>query len=302
MSTGSTGAVCNLKIAVGIATAGRPAILSETLKELSKQTRRPDLVAVCPARPSDVTLAGEFAFPLEIVAGKMGSSSQRNAILDHLAGFDLVVFFDDDFFPARDYLAKAEALFVRHPRVVVATGRPAEDGIKGPGFSPEYARAVLERRPATAARELIRPYYGAYGCNMIVRLEQVRKHGVAFDEALPLYAWQEDVDFSRQLAPFGDIVFASELTGIHLGTKNGRTSGLKFGYSQIANPIYLTSKGTMSARFAARTMVRNVIANAVGAMRSEPYIDRIGRCKGNLRAFLDLLRGDLHPGRILELD
>ena len=235
----NAGAVCNLKIAVGIATAGRPAILSETLKELSKQTRQPDLVAVCPARPSDITFAaGELSFPLEIIVGKMGSSSQRNAILDHLAGFDLVVFFDDDFFPARDYLANAEALFVRHTRVVVATGRPAEDGIKGPGFSPEYARAVLDRRPATAAREPIRPYYGAYGCNMIVRLDQVRKYGVAFDEALPLYAWQEDIDFSRQLAPFGDIVFASELTGIHLGTKNGRTSGLKFGYSQIANPIY----------------------------------------------------------------
>jgi GT2 family glycosyltransferase len=294
-----------MKIAVGIATAGRCAILSEMLQELAKQTRLPDLVAVCPARESDVRRPepGELPFPVEVINGKTGSSPQRNAIIDRLTDFDLVVFFDDDFFPTRDYLANAQALFEHNKAVVVATGRPLEDGIKGPGFSPAYARDVLARhRPATAAPERFHAYYGAYGCNMVVRLDPVRKYGVIFDEALPLYAWQEDVDFSRQLASFGEVVCSEGLTGVHLGAKNGRTSGLKFGYSQIANPIYLASKGTMSLKFAARTMGQNVLANVVKAWKPEPYVDRIGRCKGNLLALGDLLRGELHPGRILELD
>ena len=34
----------------------------------------------------------------------------------------------------------------------------------------------------------------------------------------------------------------------------------------------------------------------------EPYIDRAGRLKGNFLALADLLRGQLHPGRICEFD
>ena len=37
---------------------------------------------------------------------------------------------------------------------------------------------------------------------------------------------------------------ANVLRGVHLGNKRGRVSGLRFGYSQIANPIYLLQKGT----------------------------------------------------------
>ena len=34
-----------------------------------------------------------------VVYGPVGLPAQRNAILDALGGFDVVVFFDDDFFP-----------------------------------------------------------------------------------------------------------------------------------------------------------------------------------------------------------
>ena len=69
--------------------------------------------------------------------------------------------------------------------------------------------------------------------------------GVRFDENLPLYGWAEDVDFCRQLATYGRIVENARTTGVHLGSNSGRTSGVCFGYSQIANPLYLWRKGTL---------------------------------------------------------
>ena len=208
----------------------------------------------------------------------------------------------DDFFPAVTYLANAESILKRHPRVVLATGKLLEDGIRGPGLSPANARQKLSRDPAPSPQAALLPYYGAYGCNMVVRLAPVRAHGIAFDEALPLYAWQEDIDFSRQLAPFGEIVQTEALTGVHLGAKGGRTSGVRFGYSQIANPVYLMRKGTMSVLFGARTMSKNLLANLAHLPWPEPHVDRLGRCKGNLIAFADMVRGRLHPTRILEIE
>src|SRR6202040_3955084 len=96
--------------------------------------------------------------------------------------------------------------------------------------------------------------YGTYGCNMAFRLKPIVSHNVVFDDNLPLYGWQEDIDFSRRVLPYGRIVRSKSLRGVHLGIKLGRTSGVRFGYSQIANPIYLTRKGTMSRKHA-RTII-----------------------------------------------
>ena len=293
-----------MRIAVGIATAGRPLMLSETLKEISEQWRSPECVIICPAGAGDIdyNLLSHLPYPTKIVSSTPGSSHQRNAILRASQGLDAVVFFDDDFFPARSYLANAEAILGREPTVVIATGTLLEDGINGPGLTPEHARARLTAPPMSFRADKIKSEYGAYGCNMVVRLAPVRKHGITFDEALPIYAWQEDTDFSRQMAPFGQIVRADALTGIHLGVKRGRTSGVRFGYSQIANPIYLIKKGTMSRSFGGRRMTKNLLANFVRSFCSETYVDRRGRFKGNTLALLDLLRGRLNPGRIMELD
>jgi hypothetical protein len=137
---------------------------------------------------------------------------------------------------------------------------------------------------------------------MVARQCAIREAHIQFDEQLPLYGWQEDIDFSRQMAPYGRIIQTPILTGIHLGTKRGRTSGLRFGYSQVANPIYLMRKGTMSIPFGFRTMIRNIIANIVKSFRPEAHIDRRGRFTGNLLALFDFIRGHLHPRRILEIE
>jgi hypothetical protein len=91
------------------------------------------------------------------------------------------------------------------------------------------------------------------------------------------------------------------LAGVHLAIKNGRSSGLRIGYSQIANPWYLMWKGTLAPKRALRQVTRNVAANAYRCLKPEPWVDRRGRLQGNALATLHLLTGRLDPGKVLEL-
>lgn len=288
-----------MKIVIGIATAGRRGVLSETLVHLMQQSRLPDEILVCPAEPADFDerAAEGLSIAIRRVEGPRGSCSQRNAILDAAEGADLVVFLDDDYMPAHNFLAEAEMLFESRPDIVAATGTVLADGIHGPGFSADEARKILAADPGEP--KAIRPAYNAYGCNMLVRMAAVRAVAARFDENLPLYGWQEDVDFCRQIAPRGEIVHSTALRGVHLGSKRGRTSGLRFGYSQIANPIYLWRKGNMTLRKALRLMVGNVAANMLGSLRKQEFVDRRGRLKGNGIALVDLMKARLNPQRIL---
>jgi GT2 family glycosyltransferase len=291
-----------LSIAVGIATTGRPAMLSETLLEIAKQSRLPDCVIICPVDSDDVNhgMLQSLPYPSRLVSSAQGTSAQRNAILQATKHFDAIVFFDDDYFPSPNYLANAEAILERDGDVAAITGTLIEDGINGPGMTPEQARGHIAAAPSPIHAGAIRPDYGVYGCNMVFRLAPVHTHNVVFDENLPLYGWQEDIDFSRQLAVWGRVVRAEALTGVHLGVKRGRTSGVKFGYSQVANPIFLMRKGTVSLSFGGKTMVKNLLANLGRSFRPDATVDRVGRLKGNMIALLDLLRGRLHPRRICE--
>jgi hypothetical protein len=49
-------------------------------------------------------------------------------------------------------------------------------------------------------------------------------------------------------------------------------------------------------------MSRNLLANFAKVIRPEPWVDRRGRVVGNMLGFLDLIRGRLHPTRILDFD
>lgn len=82
-----------------------------------------------------------------------------------------------------------------------------------------------------------------------------------------------------------------------MGVKGGRTSGERLGYSQVANPLYLMKKGNMTPRLAAGQIFRNVASNVVRSLVPESYVDRKGRLKGNLLAFVDVLTGGLAPER-----
>lgn len=295
-------AISPLRIAVGIATAGRAELVKRTIALLRNQARVPDLLLVCPL-VSDKLSDRDFPnlpFPVAVATGPSGLCPQRNDILARAAGCDLVVFFDDDFIPERHYLEQLEQIFQSEKDVVGVTGKVLADGVTGPGLSLERGLDIL-KNDIWDSRGASQPVHWLYGCNMAFRMDRVRDNHLRFDENLPLYGWQEDVDFSCQIAQFGRLVRNDLLRGVHLGAKAGRSVGLRLGYSQIANPIYLTRKGTMSWGHARWLMCRNVAKNLARSVIPEPWVDRRGRLKGNLLGLLDLLRGKASPGRILQL-
>lgn len=288
------------RIAVCIATTGRPGILTETLRNVAMQTRRPDRVLLCPVRPNDIDEGSlqSLALPVEIVHGKAGLAAQRNTILRAAADVDLVLFIDDDFLCAETYIGEMERLFAVRPDCMVATGLVLADGATNRGYSVPEGRAIIAGH--FEASRAVAPIFNAYGCNMAIRWSRLRDTGCAFDENLPLYAWAEDVDFSRQAAAYGSVLKSDALIGVHLAEKKGRVSGVRFGYSQIANQIYLARKGTITVGGGLRKVFENMAANLVGAVRNnEAYVDRRGRLIGNLHALLDVLTGRSSPGRIM---
>ncbi len=292
-----------MRIAVGIATTGRPAVVAEAVKELARQTRTPDRVIVCAPSPRDFEGVSHSTPDAILLTSPRGLTIQRNCILRHAYGFELLLFLDDDFVPSPRYIETMEDAFARDPAVVLATGRLLADGICGTGLSWPTGRCLLDERTADppAVTTGTRDIYSAYGCNMAVRLATVRDRGIEFDEGLPLYGWLEDVDFSRRLAAAGRVVIVPAAHGVHLGVKLGRETGIRLGYSQIANPLYLVRKGTYSPWKALLLMARNVTMNCGRALRPEPYVDRPGRARGNGLAVIDWLTGRLQPTRILAL-
>jgi hypothetical protein len=59
----------------------------------------------------------------------------------------------------------------------------------------------------------------------------------------------------------------------------------------------LYRKGTFALGKAINLMNRNLAANLVKSLSPEPYVDRVGRLSGNLRALTDLALGRLDPER-----
>lgn len=289
-----------LKIAVGIATAGRREVLTDTVLFMRNQTRPPEEFLICPARAedADVDILRQACPVLEVVSSPVGLCRQRNALMA-ASKADVLVFFDDDFLPDDDFLVEIEKLFLAHPDVVIATGCVLADGGPGAGIDMGTGLEALRGAGPNRAPDAVSPVYNAYGCNMAVRLDTVRRHGLLFDERLPLYSWLEDVDFSREIARHGRVVKGARLRGVHLGTKKaGRSPGRRLGYSQIANRVYIMRKGNMSPSGALRGGLWNLGSNLIKSLRPEPWADRRGRLIGNLAGLWDLVTGRLDPTKI----
>ena len=286
-----------MRIAIGIATRGRPAILAGVLADLARQTRAPDRIIVCHVTPDDVS----GCTGAEFITAAAGLPRQRNAILDAADDCDVVLFLDDDFLCAPDYLRVTEAAFVARPDMVVATGTVVADGANGPGYSLAEGAALLAADVPPADPMAMVPHFNGYGCNMAFRMEVVRAHNIRVDERLPLYAWYEDIDVTRQLGRHGAILRLAGARGVHLGSKSGRVAQVRLGYSQVVNPVYLARKGTFPWSHAIPSAARHCLANLVRSLRPEPWADRRGRFRGNMIGIRDLLRGRAAPERILEL-
>jgi GT2 family glycosyltransferase len=287
------------RLVVGIATRRRPSVLTDTLAIVQSQSRPPDSIYISYVEESDVSEA-RLQFPaLHYLEAPAGLTRQRNRILDEVESDDVLVFLDDDFHLHRDFLFWMETVFCDHPRVVAATGQVLADGINGPGLTAKDAAPLLQRNGDGSRHIELKPVFNAYGCNMAVRLHPVREASLRFDERLPLYGWYEDVEFCRQLAPFGQIVRVDQAMGVHLGSKSGRQSGRQLGYSQVANPFYLARKKRVSWLYACASMLSRTSKNLYKSIRPEPWVDRRGRLQGNLQGWMDMMRGTLDPMKVM---
>ena len=290
-----------MRIAIAICSVGRSEILGHTLRVLERQTARPSDVLLVVCNESDLPDFDFEACPLNISVrySAKGLTRQRNAALDELkARCDVIFFMDDDYLPSKNALVALQEVFRVNPDVVGITGSLLADGITRGGIDRLAAEEMLL---AHERAELLgkAPFHGAtvsslYGCNMALRCAAIGD--VRFDENLPLYGWQEDVDFSVRLP--GKKLQSDRLVGVHLGTPLGReTSGARLGYSQVVNVWYLWKKGTLSARYGLRLVAKNVLANVIKSFSSEPWIDRKARAYGNWRGFADVGFGRAHPTR-----
>jgi GT2 family glycosyltransferase len=296
-----TDSIPKVKVAVVIPTYGRKDLLQKVLGHLERQERLPDEVILSVPDHDHVPDYGSSRLNVSCVFGRQGLAAQRNRALEEaLARFDIITFFDDDFLPATNYLSLLVEAFRNNPDWAVIMGHVVLDGACTAGLSLQEgleSLAAAEANPPATAEVVEHP--GAYGCNMSFRSRDVGS--LRFDERLPLYGWQEDIDFTSQMRRNGRVIWLNTLLGVHLGAKSGRVSGLRFGYSQIVNPIYLIRKGTMGLDFGFRLMCRNLFANLARSIRPEPHIDRRGRLRGNVIGLCHVLTGHIEPEHILKL-
>ncbi|MDQ7747035.1 glycosyltransferase family 2 protein [Hydrogenophaga pseudoflava] len=294
-----------------VATKGRAAIAKEILGSLRTQSHPVAHILFVGSEPADV--AGLDSHPayspatVSVLLSEAGLTKQRNAGLERLAALTrdqdprhwFVVFFDDDFRLATDWVAHCRAAFLDDPQLVGVGGTVLADGITGEPITEAQARDFIEaRRPPmkhtwSGAR---RDVPDLYGCNMAYRGTVAGTD--RFDPALPFYGWLEDVDYSVKASRQGPLRYVPECRGVHMGASSGRTSGVRFGYSQIANPLYLIRKRTLPVQKGGWTLVRNMLSNGMNTLLGNRSRDYTGRLRGNLMALRDLVRGHCHPTRV----
>jgi hypothetical protein len=290
-----------MKLGLVIASHGRPDTLQQVLMNLVSQPRIPDDIVISVVAPADIPEISPPLANVRKVFGSAGLTCQRNRAMSGLINTtDVIVFIDDDFIVGDDYFRNVERIFEQDGSIVGVTGEVIADGANSPGLTfdegLQLAKQYREReKPATVMRDI----GGTYGCNMAFRNASIGS--VQFDERLPLYGWQEDLDFCGALRGVGRIVRTNIIWGVHLGTKRGKGSEVRLGYSQIVNPAYIVRKGNMSFGYASRLAAKNFLANLVKSIRPESYIDRRGRLWGNLIGMFHLMTGRLTPEYILKM-
>ncbi len=294
-----------MKLGLVIASHGRAEILQQVLVDLVSQRRIPDDIVISVARAMDIPQISPGLANVRTIFGGVGLTRQRNRGISCLIDtVDLIAFIDDDFIVGDDYFLNMEKIFLQDDSIVGLNAEIIADGANSPGFTFDEGLRLAEQYRRRKKVPAIRETRGRYadGCNGIVACRTASLGLLRFDERLPLYGWQEDLDFCAALRRTGRIVKTNDVWGVHLGIKRGKGSDLRLGYAQIINPAYIVRKGNMSFAHAFRLATGNFLANLVRSIRPESYIDRRVRLRGNLIGLFHLVTGRLTPEYILKME
>ncbi len=286
------------RLAVVLASAGRPELLGEVVADLGRQTRQDFTLVV--SVPDASSLPDRPLPSGTLLVHDRGLAAQRNAGLDAVPEATHVFCFDDDAVVREDFLEQAMTFFDRHPEVVALTGRVLLDG----AASEAVPRAEAERALARSMSDPLEQQWVVsrelYGCNFAFR--PVALHGERFDGRLPLYSWLEDHDFARRAMRHGSLAKVMDCVVVHRGVKSGgRMAHERLGYSQVMNPAYLHHVGSFPFGLAVRETWPRVAKNLARSLVGREATWRRERLRGNLRAGGDVLRRRFTPERILEI-
>lgn len=288
------------RVAVVLASAGRPELLADALRSCSEQEGITFLGVVSVPDEESLPRNRSLLAGWRVVTGTRGLAAQRNAGLEALDGTEIVTFFDDDAVARADYLATAVRFLDDHPEIVGLTGRVLLDGKIAGEIDRERTASALKQSDLEARAGRWRRSRELYGANFVVRIGAAPQ--LRFDERLPLYSWLEDHDFARRLMLTGSLARVDDCVIVHrAAASGGRQSHRRLGYSQVMNAIYLARKGSFPTWLAVqqifRPMAKNVVLSTVGPAATW----RRQRLLGNLMATRDILRGRITPERIVNL-
>lgn len=281
-----------MKTAIIIPSTGRAEILGKTLERLVRQLKAASQVLVVVVEQLD--LPEKIPDFVTVVFAEKGSTTQRNAGIERvMSDVDLLLFIDDDTFLHRNYIEMLEKIFEDHEDLIGVSGQVVRNG----DVTIDEADEILN---AISATDIVTPIEivdsgGLYGCNMAVRKSLMGD--VRFDERFVLYGWLEDADFAFNLKIYGRVCRSMALKCVHLMySTGGRSNHVRFGFSQVMNPLYLSLKHRQSIMKMMREhwlkgVPKNILCSVFGPNR----VDRFNRLKGNLIAFSLILCGRIQP-------
>jgi GT2 family glycosyltransferase len=297
--------------AIVICSKGRPAILTETVRSLRRQSVQAAQLLLVVTGPDDVdreSLAGLGIPNLEVLFSEPGAARQRNVGIERLApGTEYACFFDDDMELQRDYIRHALQFLGQVPTVMALSGRMLRESCADRA----EASALVEAFDPAADRQFAGEFrnrgrhWVLHGCNMVIRTAVLAYE--RFDERLPRYSYAEDYDLSVRIRHYGYVGRLARCVGVHLQTASGRVNGKQVGYSQVANNWYFLQKGVSHLSYPASHIrftyitARLMIGHLFGSLRG---LDRQGAAlllRGNLLAVRDIIAGKSAPERILDL-
>lgn len=301
-----------MKTYVIICSVNRPEVLHETVESILKQQQLPERILLSVGCDEDVLPATRELPLVDVrVAPVKGLTAQRNYGVDCIPSVqnDLIAFLDDDVELDPQFLDTMSQLFEQDTKII---GLSAETLVGGRMVPRAEAQATLSKLTPLPFEELTVRSTGkhwiCHGCNMTFRaslFEQER-----FDEALPLYSYAEDYDFSIRAARHGIVGRVAGVGFVHLEHSSGRVSEKRRGYSIIANNYYFLKKGVCHLprwkgyiRFWLVIALKETARDQWNAWFTQANESRDfqGCVHGRLQAITDILTGNSKPEKILKM-